>query len=84
MTKIYIILRNDELYHGQKVKPKSVKAYTSRGMAEGVIKRDVGTIASDMYNRMDIKPSVDTYESEVFKKCIDSVASEFEIKEVEL
>lgn len=84
MTMIYIILRNSELYHGRKVKPKSVKAFTSRGMAEGVIKRDIGNIASEMYSKMDIKPLVFGYDSEVFQRFVDIVEKEFEIKEVEL
>lgn len=50
METIYIVLRNGELYHGTtNKKPKSVKAYTSRGVAEGVIKRDIPSIASEMY-----------------------------------
>lgn len=84
MTMIYIILRNNELYHGRKAKPKSVKAFTSRGMAEGVVKRDIGNIASEMYNKMDIKPKVFGYDSEVFQRFVDEVEKEFEIKEVEI
>lgn len=84
MTNIYIILRNGELYHGRKQKPKSVKAFTSRGVAEGVIKRDIGNIASEMYHRLDIKPKLHDYESEVFLRFVDLLEKEFEIKEVEL
>lgn len=84
MTNIYIILRNGELYHGIKSKPKSVKAFTSKGMAEGVVKRDVSKIASKMYYDMDIRPQVDNYETEVYKRFLDLVDKEFEIKEIEL
>lgn len=86
MTTIYIILRNGELYHGIKKKPKSVKAYTSRGMAEGVIKRDVGDIATqmyrDLYRKLDIEPIY--MESEIFEQFVEKVENEFSIKEVEI
>lgn len=84
MTKVYIILRNSELYHGSKVKPKSVKAFTSLGIAEGVLKRDIAYIASEMHNKMDIKPVASEYETEVYERLFMEVEKEFEIREVEL
>jgi hypothetical protein len=76
--KIYIILRNGELYHGVKKKSKSVKAYTTRGMAEGVIKRDIPSLASEMYWKMDIR------HKEVYETLLEEVEKQFSIKEVEI
>ncbi|WP_342532729.1 hypothetical protein MHB40_14800 [Lysinibacillus sp. FSL K6-0057] len=84
MTNIYIVLRNGELYHGIKKKPKSVKAFTSKGIADGVVKRDVSKIASEMYYSMDIRPQIDSYETEVYKQFLDIVEKEFEIREINL
>lgn len=77
-TKIYIILRNGELYHGVNKKAKSVKAYTSRGVAEGVVKRDAPRIATEEFRGLDIK-----YD-EGYEIILNTVLSQFEIKEVEI
>lgn len=84
--KIYIVLRNGKLYHGIKRKSKTVKAYTSRGMAEGVIKRDVGKIATDMYREYYRKLDIKSHhlEKEIFQSFVKKVEDEFEIKEVEI
>ena len=87
--KIFIVLRNGELYHGVNKKPKSVKAYTSRGMAEGVIKRDIGDLATKEYRNMikklDIKPTpLSMFESEIYRDFVAKAENEFSIKEIEI
>jgi len=77
---IYIILRNGELWHGAHRKSKTVKAYTTKGMAEGVIKRDVTELAGREYwNHEDrFKKSAESIIEEIKEQLI----KEFSVKEV--
>lgn len=72
---IFIILRNGELYHGNSnKKPNSVKAYTTRGTAEGVIKREASLIATQKCFKYD----------DIYPKLLLEVLNSFSIKEVEI
>jgi len=77
---IYIILRNGELWHGAKRKPKTVKAYTSKGMAEGAIKRDVKELAvREFWHHEDrFKRS----EESIIEEIKEQLIKEFSVKEV--
>lgn len=83
MEKIYIILRNGKLYHGLKHKSKTIKAYTERGTAEGVIKRESKQIAKDMFRHYYYKNN--RYADEdMYDKFLKETLKEFSIKEVEI
>lgn len=77
VSYIYVILRNGKPYCGLK-KQKTVKAYTSRGMAEGIISRETPLIATDEFRGLDIR-----YD-EAYEIILNTIKSQFTIKEVEV